>query len=135
MTPDQARATLEQAFATGWGGAVPVLWANDSRPTPDGEFVEFLVAHTGANLNCWTGAAKTYRRLGLAIVKVCVPPGTGAARALQLAYQGISVLEGKRFGVLDCLTGAIRDSGNRADGSGRYVVFATVRFEHTDTRA
>ncbi len=133
MTPAEARALLETRFQSQWANRTPIAWGNTTPSMPDGPWVRFTIIHGESRLRSWSGNIMNYDRTGICFVQVFVPLGSGTRLAADLAYQALTILEGKALGTLSVGTGHVLEVGQGDDAKDQTQVW--INFTYDEQKA
>jgi hypothetical protein len=89
-------AWIRDRLATGWAGRTPVHWDNVAyEPQVGTPYIRPTVRPTTA-YQAEIGPTATYRHLGMLIVEVFTPMGSGEAGAQELADEVVALFRGAR---------------------------------------
>lgn len=102
MSSPEAFDAIKNRIADVWQNQTPVAYENDSFPTPDDPalflYVEiFGTSYEQASIGADPQAQNKWRELGLLLVHVMVPNGTGTFQARTYAKQVAAMFRGKEI--------------------------------------
>ena len=112
---------IEQRMLTNWSGDEPVFIDGDgSEPSHGQSHLAITVTSAGASLEGFTSTHMLDRNIGLIIVDVFTPWGSGNASNRELCDSVLDIFSGQQFSGITCETG----SAVRVGKSGEWLQYS-----------
>lgn len=111
MSYSSEETDIQTRFSTAWGATTPVSYPNvDFTPPVDAAWVQFSLLG-GAAQQVDLGTTATFRNIGVIVVQIFVPTGSGVAVAMGHADSAAAIFRRASFSGVTCRAPAIRRVG------------------------